>query len=605
MPIAYSVSQPVKRPTQHAIRFYALGALIVLTACSLAEDLTPPPGLALTQAAAATASGPAFPETQPNASAGAALYVQHCAACHGDSGKGDGQLAAQVQGQLPDFTAPEWRRARAPQELFRTITNGRIAQTMPPFGDALSPAERWDVTAYLYTLSMDGSTVEQGQTLYAQHCAACHGDSGKADGPQASGSLPDFTAPQFFAAQTEENFLNLISPGAGAHAFADQLTDDARRAVAALVRALGYQARPSAAPLPSEPGKVTVHGAVTNGTANAAAPDGLPVELHVFNQVAQVGIYTTTVSAGQYSFVNVALEPEQVLIVTLDYGDARYTSQVARFSGNEAQFDLPVEIFETTTDPGGISISRWHVFFNVARPGTVQVGELMIFSNASDRTFVAEGLEVPLPLGAANLQFQDQALAQRIQATPSGFAYAGAVRPGPEALSLLFSFDLPLNASLDFEQATPYPVSAVSVLVPEGTLRVRAGQLAAPERRDVESTPYLSYTGPALPANSALTLTVAPAGAGSNLVWLIAGVGLVALAGAGLWVWQRRRGLMSPAPLVRLDPEQRRAELVAAIAELDEAFEKSDYAEPDYQRRRARLKAEALELMRMKMEADS
>src|SRR5689334_17499831 len=80
-----------------------------LSACSLAGDVTPPPGsnssvgsvaatnlpaatagLAASQAAPTSATSAVFPAEQPAAQEGGLLYLQHCSPCHGDKGAGDG-----------------------------------------------------------------------------------------------------------------------------------------------------------------------------------------------------------------------------------------------------------------------------------------------------------------------------------------------------------------------------------------------------------------------------------------------------------------------------------------------------------------------------------
>ena len=70
----------------------------LLTACSLAGDVTPPPGsrstvstppAILPTAAAPVSVGLAYPGFTPSSAEGAALFAQHCAECHGLTGKGD------------------------------------------------------------------------------------------------------------------------------------------------------------------------------------------------------------------------------------------------------------------------------------------------------------------------------------------------------------------------------------------------------------------------------------------------------------------------------------------------------------------------------------
>ena len=88
---------------------YGAGVLLtmslVLAGCTLAGDITPPPSLATAQAAQPLDVLPATPSAStqlapptalPNAQAGAALYAERCAPCHGVTGGGDGAQAANL-----------------------------------------------------------------------------------------------------------------------------------------------------------------------------------------------------------------------------------------------------------------------------------------------------------------------------------------------------------------------------------------------------------------------------------------------------------------------------------------------------------------------------
>ncbi|MGH7752894.1 MAG: c-type cytochrome, partial [Gemmatimonadales bacterium] len=399
-----------------------------------------------------------------------------------------------------------------------------------------SETQRWNVTAFLYTLSASAEAIERGRAVFADRCAGCHGPAGQGDGPEGDGALPDFTAPEFFAltsqAVLDEAVAGEVAPGA--HTFSDALGEDERRAVAALVRALGYTQDTAAA---ATPGRLKVQGAVTNGTAGGRVPAGLPVVLHVFDRFQEIGVFTTTAAGGQYTFSDVPLAEEPFAVVTADYGGVGYASEVIELTGSESVIELPLEVFETTTDPGAIRVQSWHIFLEMQSPGTAQVGELMVFSNEGDRTLVASAaggatLEIPLPPGAERVQFDDGVLGERYLPTPEGFAHTLAVRPGPQALRVLVSFNLPLAGRLEFAQTAPYPVTAVDVFAPESVLRVASRQLSGPVPQEVEGTRYAIYRSTdRLPAGSTLALTVMPAGASANVGLLAAAGGLLALAG--------------------------------------------------------------------------
>ncbi len=83
---------------------------------------------------------------------GAALFPQHCAACHGAAGRGDGPAAAGLPVPPADLTAAHlWMHADG--ELFWWLTHGIEAPeggpAMPGFAGVLTPDQRWALIDYV------------------------------------------------------------------------------------------------------------------------------------------------------------------------------------------------------------------------------------------------------------------------------------------------------------------------------------------------------------------------------------------------------------------------------------------------------------------------
>ena len=60
------------------------------------------------------------------------------------------------------------------------------------------------------------ATIEQGRALYKKHCAACHGEGGKGDGPAAGVLKPpprDHTDRAYMGALTDEDIAKVIKMG--------------------------------------------------------------------------------------------------------------------------------------------------------------------------------------------------------------------------------------------------------------------------------------------------------------------------------------------------------------------------------------------------------
>ena len=148
-------------PTKKPFIILLFFLLFSLTACmSLAEDVTPPPGMEApppsldTPAPRPTATplGPVFPTEPPDPNQGAPIYAEKCAPCHGETGMGDGPDSAMLQNQVAALGDAELARVSTPADWFRMVTQGDLSKFMPPFS-SLNESQRWDVIAYLFTLS--------------------------------------------------------------------------------------------------------------------------------------------------------------------------------------------------------------------------------------------------------------------------------------------------------------------------------------------------------------------------------------------------------------------------------------------------------------------
>ena len=83
---------------------------------------------------------------------GSALYPQHCAACHGADGRGDGPLASKLPIPPADLTAGHlWMHTDG--ELFWWLTHGIEAPlggiAMPGFASVLTPDDRWALIDFI------------------------------------------------------------------------------------------------------------------------------------------------------------------------------------------------------------------------------------------------------------------------------------------------------------------------------------------------------------------------------------------------------------------------------------------------------------------------
>lgn len=84
------------------------------------------------------------------AAVGRNFYMQECAACHGEKGRGDGVAADNLDPKPRDFTATSVAR-ESDGALFWKIGEGH--RPMPGFSQTISEDGRWHIVCYLRTLA--------------------------------------------------------------------------------------------------------------------------------------------------------------------------------------------------------------------------------------------------------------------------------------------------------------------------------------------------------------------------------------------------------------------------------------------------------------------
>lgn len=110
-------------------------------------------------------------------------------------------------------------------------------------------------------VSMNATTIAAGKSIYADHCARCHGDQGNGDGPDASmyktppGVLSDA---RVMGQQTDGEIFWKIGEGRRPMpSFAKELTDEQRWELVNYIRSLAKPtpSNPAASAPPTPPAK--------------------------------------------------------------------------------------------------------------------------------------------------------------------------------------------------------------------------------------------------------------------------------------------------------------------------------------------------------------
>lgn len=315
------------------------------------------------------AAAPAMP---PDVASGAQLFAQHCTACHGINGAGDGELVQSGQiPAMPSFLESAHVGAQTPQDYYRIITNGNLQKLMPPWNETLTEQERWNVAMYVYTLAYTPQQLSDGERA----AAAVPADA-----------LPDTES---LYAQSDADLFATLKNRAG-----NTLSDSDLRDFVAYWRTSNFAGgaltpEVTAEPLPEN---ITIRGTVTNNTAGAAMPEELAVSLRYGNLEAGIQSKTTIVQAdGSYSFENVPVNAEFAYVTVAFYQERPFASDVLTATELDAVTELPINLYEITEDPFNVTITQIDTSIQPHQVSDVGTGlvftQRITFHNASDRAY--------------------------------------------------------------------------------------------------------------------------------------------------------------------------------------------------------------------------
>lgn len=101
---------------------------------------------------AATLTNPIKPTPESQAHA-KTVYGMDCAICHGVKGNGKGELVADLQLKMKDFTDPATLKDKTDGELFYIIKNGDDKVKMPAEGPRAKDEDIWNLVLLMRSFS--------------------------------------------------------------------------------------------------------------------------------------------------------------------------------------------------------------------------------------------------------------------------------------------------------------------------------------------------------------------------------------------------------------------------------------------------------------------
>ena len=80
------------------------------------------------------------------------LYTKYCSECHGDTGKGDGEMSEDLNPRPANLTDADWKHGSTDGEIFVVIRDGVKSTGMTPFSKKMTTHQIWDVVNYIRSI---------------------------------------------------------------------------------------------------------------------------------------------------------------------------------------------------------------------------------------------------------------------------------------------------------------------------------------------------------------------------------------------------------------------------------------------------------------------
>jgi high-affinity iron transporter len=227
-----------------------------------------------------------LPRRPADLAEGRAIYTASCAGCHGVGGLGDGPAGVALNPKPAAIGSAAQMRGVTPALMFRILSVGIAGTPMAGYAGSLSAEQRWNVVAYVNSLRTTRSQLLEGEGLYTQRCASCHGVSGAGDGALARSLTklpPEIGTMAWQAEHSDEEIAAVVKHGIAGSAMppSNDLTDAQAAAVVAYTRTLPAKDR--------------------NGGALAQGSDSLSTQAAARNVIAQLEQSLSAAKSGRPS----------------------------------------------------------------------------------------------------------------------------------------------------------------------------------------------------------------------------------------------------------------------------------------------------------------
>ncbi|MCY3798868.1 MAG: cytochrome c [Chloroflexi bacterium] len=533
----------------------------------------------------------AEPDWKPDIENGAGIFAERCVECHGVAGDGRGELALAGSIEPPlDMTERAQVAQKSPLAWFEIISKGNIANLMPPWENALSEEERWDLALYSYTLAYDEELLALGGRIWREQCGDC--------------ALPPLIPPVFSDVEYGAK-LNR-------ERFGDALTDAEAGAAVAYARMASLAPRDGPNALPAIDDVGQIRGALVQGTAGSVLPADILVQLRYGN--ADLGFRVAeaiTDGDGEFRFDDIPISPDYDYAVGAMYKGRLFSQRISAADLSAANHETTITVFDETNDPLAISVARINMSIEPVtledRGAGLYISQMLTYRNETDRVYTSgrgfdDGREAALLVqfpGGARFLSGDAGgryiVIEGMEGLPDSVIDTLPVLPG-EVHQVFLAYWLPLADGAQFEQSFNNLIDAEVIVTLPDEFRIESDWLRQSADAGVGAgyKQYLAELTMDIDAQLRFGISSDPFATSSDDDWVVTSESLPALLFGALALVGTLLGAV--AILTRRKSGEIDA-LASELARLEEDHDHGRINHDLYHHRRRELKAKLARLM--------
>ena len=405
----------------------------------------------------------------------------------------------------------------------------------------------------------------------------------------------------------------------------DALMTDLKTSLRALVlaaslSALGVFAGAMTANAQSGEDLLTLSGLVVNGTEGGEPPEGLTIFALVIDEDAESiveRVEGVTQPDGSFSLDVINASEGQFYRVVAD--DGAYTPYVDVLPSDAGQ-EITLTVYDRTASLDEISVTTFSMVIPAIDADNEVLGVLAAVNlvNSGDEVYMADLtdpnltgfnlLRFNLPIGFQQLTVESDLPSGNVMEIDTGFAISNPVPPGEYSMVISYSASF-ANGEFEYPFRLPFGAESVTVLIPEGSGEVTGLGLTRSDTATIGDDQYVQYAGTGYQRRAELGLRITGLpkpdlqsqfieflGSDQARIAIVVSVVIAMIGIVGYVVLMSRRQMQTTASSEIATAGDKRSNLVAAIAELDDMHELGRIEDAEYVSRRRQLVQQVIDV---------